>query len=117
MRCHFSFLIPACTVYDVHSIHTIQLNRDRLSIGKRYCYLIYVVRHNEESATIMSIGTFPSLWDKLGVSTSLRGVTFAALRRSCNRVGFPPLGYPPRHRSQDRSKPPTHTTYPWGGMQ
>ena len=35
----------------------------------------------------------------------------------CNRVGFPPLGYPPRHRSQDRSKPPTHTTYPWGGMQ
>ena len=35
----------------------------------------------------------------------------------CNRVGFPPLGYPPRHRSQDESKPPTHTTYPWGGMQ
>ena len=35
----------------------------------------------------------------------------------CNRVGFPPLGYPPRHRSQDRSKPPSHTTYPWGGMQ
>ena len=35
----------------------------------------------------------------------------------CNRVGFPPLGYPPWHRFQDRSKPPTHTTYPWGGMQ
>ena len=35
----------------------------------------------------------------------------------CNRFGFSPLGYPARHRSQDRSKPPTHTTYPWGGMQ
>ena len=40
-----------------------------------------------------------------------------ARRVACNRVGFPPVGYPPRHRSQDRSKPPTHTTYPWGGMQ
>ena len=41
----------------------------------------------------------------------------SVLGGECNRVGFPPLGYPPRHRSQDRSKPPTHTTYPWGGMQ
>ena len=40
-----------------------------------------------------------------------------ALPAPCNRVGFPPLGYPAWHRSQDRSKPPTHTTYPWGGMQ
>ena len=33
---------------------------------------------------------------------------------ACNMVGFPPLGYPPRHRSQDRSKPPTTHKIPLG---
>ena len=41
----------------------------------------------------------------------------SVLGRECNRVGFPPMRYPPGHRSQDRSKPPPHTTVPWGGMQ
>ena len=34
--------------------------------------------------------------------------------RLCKRVGFPPLGYPPRHRSQDRSKPPPTHNIPLG---
>ena len=52
------------------------------------------------------------------ISTQTDGCTLSlVLGGECNRAGFTPLGYPPRHRYQDRCKPPPHTTYPWGRMQ